>query len=94
GMTANARLITANREGVLLLPNGAITTDRQTGISTVNLLHRRSDGPPETETVTVAIGLRDSQYTQIIDGLSEGDEVLLGTLTIPVRTFNGPFGRG
>ena len=94
GMTANARLITANREGVLLLPNGAITTDRQTGISTVNLLHRRSDGLPETETVTVTLGLHDSQYTQIIDGLAEGDEVLLGTLTIPVRTFNGPFRRG
>lgn len=94
GMTANARLITANREGVLLLPNGAITTDRQTGASTVTLLHRRSDGLPETETVTVTIGLRDSQYTQIIDGLAEGDEVLLGTLTIPERTFNGPFRRG
>lgn len=93
GMTANARLITANREGVLLLPNSAIITDRQTGVSTVTRLHRTSDGPPETETVPVTIGLRDSQYTQIIDGLAEGDEVALGTLTVPVRTFNGPFGR-
>jgi multidrug efflux pump subunit AcrA (membrane-fusion protein) len=69
-MTANADLVTAERKDVLLVPNRAITADRETGTYYVN----RIDGE-HTEQVQVTIGLRDSQYTEIISGLQEGDSV-------------------
>lgn len=73
GMTANAELITANRKGVLLVPNRAITADRQAGKYYVNLV--QSDTVARTE---VTIGLRDRDYTEIISGLVKGDELVTG----------------
>jgi HlyD family secretion protein len=70
GMTANADLTTAERTDVLLVPNRAITADRETGTYYVN----RVDGE-QTERVQVTLGLRDSQYTEITTGLREGDSV-------------------
>ena len=72
GMTANANLITAQREDVLLVPNRAVNVDRQSGTYSVNLLV--DDG---SQAVPVTIGLRDSQYTQILDGLQAGDSLLI-----------------
>lgn len=74
GMTGNADLITAERHDVLLLANRAITTNFETGESFVNLV----DGGPDGETVTevrVTIGVRSGQYSEILDGLQEGDTV-------------------
>lgn len=92
GMTANASLVTFETDGILLVPNAAITEDRNAGIYSVNIITGEVEGIPQTETVNVAIGQRDSEYTQIIDGLSEGDEVLIGELEISEGGF-GPFGR-
>jgi HlyD family secretion protein len=72
GMTANAQLITAQRDQVLLVPNRAITADRQTGKYYVH----RVDGDTVAK-VEVTIGLRDDSYTEIKSGLSEGDKVAL-----------------
>jgi HlyD family secretion protein len=72
GMTANADLVTAERTNVLLVPNRAISADRETGTYYVNRVQGN-----ETSRVDVTIGLRDSQYTEIKDGLREGDEVSL-----------------
>lgn len=77
GMTANAQLITANREDVLLLPNQAITADRAAGSYFVQLVQGET-----TEQVEVTIGLRDRQYTQILSGLAEGDAVQIGANTL------------
>ncbi len=82
GMTANANLITNEKEGVLLVPNRAITPDRQAGTYSVNLL--KDDGT--TETVEITIGLRDNQYTQIADGLKDGDQLLIGN-DVPTVDF-------
>lgn len=88
GMTANAQLLTAQREDVLLVPNRAITADRQTGRFYVNLVRGE-----EIEEVEVTIGLRDNQYTQITSGLAEGDQLQIGGLESPFE--NGPpFGGG
>jgi HlyD family secretion protein len=81
GMTANADLITARREGVLLVPNAAITADRQAGTYTVHRVH--TDGT--VTSVEVTVGLKDSDYTQIVDGLANGDPVLLGQLSAPTQ---------
>ena len=75
GMTANAELITAERENVLLVPNRAITADRQAGKYYVNLVE--GDAMTKTE---VTIGLRDKDFTEITSGLEEGDELFIGEI--------------
>jgi HlyD family secretion protein len=78
GMTANASLTTATRQGVLLLPNAAINVDRTAGTYSVNLLRTDAGGRQTVEEVRVAIGLRDGDFTQITSGLQEGDQVVIG----------------
>ena len=85
GMTANANLITDEKEDVLLISNRAINADRQAGTYTVNVI--KEDGT--TEEVEVTIGLRDGQFTQITSGLEEGDEVMVGN-NIPTVEFGPP----
>jgi len=79
GMTANANLLTAQREDVLLLPSQAIIVDREAGRYYVDVVV--SDGADEAasavERVEVTIGLRDGENTQIVSGLQEGDRVRL-----------------
>ena len=70
GMTANASLITAEKENVLLVPNRAITADRQSGQYFVHQVQ----GDDVTK-VEVTIGLRDGNYTEITGGLAEGARV-------------------
>jgi len=72
GLTANAELITARREGVLLVPNRAIIANRQTGKYYVNL--KRGDQVTQIE---VQIGLRDNSYTEILSGLQAGDQLVV-----------------
>lgn len=72
GMTANARLITAARSDVLLVPNRAIAVDREAARYYVYLV----DGEDLAKT-EVTIGLRDSDYTEVRTGLSKGDQVAL-----------------
>ena len=81
GMTAEADLITAAKEGVLLVPNQAITPDRAAGTYTVNLVETNADGGITTRTVEVTIGLKDDDYTEITSGLQEGDRLALNVIT-------------
>jgi HlyD family secretion protein len=85
GMTANAELVTAQREAVLLVPNRAITADRATGTYTVN----RLEGDSVVE-VQVTIGLRDNRYTEIRGGLAEGDQVVIGEYEEVLDFTQGP----
>lgn len=84
GMTANARLITEEKLDVLLLPNRAIRADRQAGKYYVNV----PDGETTRE-VEITIGLRDGQNTQILSGLEEGDQVVIGVI-VPTVNFGPP----
>ncbi|MCB0033132.1 MAG: efflux RND transporter periplasmic adaptor subunit [Anaerolineales bacterium] len=83
-MTANAQLVTANREDVLLVPNRAITADREAGTYAVQLIQGE-----EVVEQTITIGLRDGQYTQVTSGLNEGDQILIGDIDAPRIEF-GP----
>ena len=92
GMTANADLITSENEDVLLVPNRAITADRQADQYFVNVL--QDDG--SFEQVEVVIGLRDGENTQIISGVNAGEVLAIGT-DLPTVRFGdgdggGPFG--
>jgi multidrug efflux pump subunit AcrA (membrane-fusion protein) len=95
GMTADAALQTAVNENVLLVPNAAINVDRSVGTYSVNLVKTDAGGNQSFEAVDITIGLRDSDYTQILSGLEVGDEVFVGTLpTEPEFGPGGGFGPG
>lgn len=89
GMTANASLETARRDDVLLAPNAAIQADRSNGTYSVTLVERDAQGSPTYQTVPVTIGLRDNRFTQIVSGVDEGDELLIGAIQP-----DSPFGPG
>jgi HlyD family secretion protein len=93
GMTANASLVTARRQGVLLVPNAAIMVDRQAGKYSVNLV---VDG--SVQEVEVTVGLHDDNYTQITSGLQPGDELWIGApesgSDLPGGGFFGNMRRG
>jgi multidrug efflux pump subunit AcrA (membrane-fusion protein) len=97
GMTADANLITASFSDTLLVPNRAINADREKGTYSVHLVVGE-----EIQDVTVTIGARDDQNTQITSGLNDGDEILIGD-NLPTQSFGpgqnnggegggGPFG--
>jgi HlyD family secretion protein len=85
GMTANADLITAQRENVLLVPNRAIIADRAENRYYVN----RIEGQ-EIVKVEVTIGLRDNTYTEVTTGLAQGDLVYIGTVDEGFGFAQGP----
>ncbi len=89
GMTANAELELARREGVLLVPNAAIQVDRTTGTYSVILVQTNEQGLPLYETVEVTIGLRDSDHTEVSSGIQAGDELLIPATTAD-SVFQGP----
>lgn len=95
GMTADANLVTAEKEDILLVPNQAIIANRTNGSYSVKVVVGE-----EIEEVPVTIGLRDARYTQITSGLQAGDELFIGSDS-PVFEFGsgppnggggGPFG--
>jgi macrolide-specific efflux system membrane fusion protein len=70
-MTANVTIAVATREDVLAVPNKAIR--REDGAKVVYVMQ---DGSPERRAVKT--GWKDSDYTEILSGLKEGEAVLLG----------------
>jgi len=75
GMTADARMITAQRENVLLVPSRAITADREANKYYVYLVE--GDTVAKSE---VTVGLRDRSFTEITSGLEEGDTLFVGEI--------------
>ncbi len=70
-MTTTVKIALDTRPGVLAVPRRALR--REGGRSFV--LCRRGD---TTERRFVTIGARDESYTEVTQGLAEGDEVLIG----------------
>jgi multidrug efflux pump subunit AcrA (membrane-fusion protein) len=69
GLTVTVSIIMDSRTSVLLVPNGAVTTE---GLqSFVEVVSASGD----TEKRVVSTGLSDWQYTEITDGLEEGEQV-------------------
>jgi len=88
-MAANAKIIVQTKENVLRVPLSAIQSQGE--VTFVRLL---KNGNPMQ--VNVTVGLSSDTETEIISGLSEGDEVITGTLSTgsqPSRSvFSGGFG--
>jgi multidrug efflux pump subunit AcrA (membrane-fusion protein) len=72
GLTATASIVVQQKEGVLMAPNRAIKVTRN--VRTVLV----KDGARELQK-EVAVGMSNDQFTEITDGLSEGDTVIIST---------------
>lgn len=86
GLTANVAIVTQQRSDVLLVPNRALRRSGRTQV--VEVL---ANGKTETRPVTTGLG--NDQVTEVVDGLSEGETVLIPatTTTQPrVGGFGGP----
>ena len=71
GLTITVSIIANEREDVLLVPNSAITTSgRQTYVQVLS-----PDGVLEKRSITT--GISNWQYTEVTDGLSEGEKVVI-----------------
>jgi len=80
GLTASVEIVVSQRNGVLLVPNRAIKTQGRQ--RTVEVL---VDGKPQTRPIRV--GMSNDQFTEVIEGLSEGEQVVIPTTTTaPPRT--------
>ncbi|MFP4201094.1 MAG: efflux RND transporter periplasmic adaptor subunit, partial [Clostridia bacterium] len=86
GMSADITAEVARREATLSVPAEAVTTSD--GTSTV-----RAVTDEGAEIRTVEIGLSDGVRTEILDGLSEGDEVIISSVEDEQGIFMGPRGR-
>ncbi len=71
GMTANANIVVGKKDNVLLVPNRAI---RASGSKRFVILSRPNG---ESQEVEVRLGLANDQETEVIEGLSEGQQVLI-----------------
>lgn len=80
GLTASVSIIVEQKNNVLLVPNGAIT--RQ---GTKNLVKVSQGGVIEEREVTT--GVSNWQYSEVIEGLNEGEKVIVpqGTRTSTTR---------
>jgi len=83
GMSVTVDIITAQRTNVILVPNNAIV--RKSGATYVSVI---KDGITEQRLVTC--GVSDWQNTEVIKGLSEGEEVLI----VKTSSSSNSFGRG
>ncbi len=70
GMNADVTIVTASRDDVLLIPERALRTVGERSFVTV----RTSDGDRDRE---VILGYRSQGDVEVVDGLSEGDVVVL-----------------
>ena len=79
GMTITLSLIVEERKDVLLVPNSAITMQGRQAYVQVLL----PDGTIEERAITT--GISNWQYTEVTEGLSEGEQVIVpqGTATTP-----------
>ncbi|MFC1847471.1 hypothetical protein ACFLW5_01475, partial [Chloroflexota bacterium] len=80
GLTVTVSIIVDEAINVLLIPNSAIASqDRQTYVQVISSSNT-------TEQRTIQVGITNGQFTEVIEGLSEGERIIVpqGTIaTIP-----------
>ena len=92
GMTANVSFVTASRRGVLLLPADAIKV--RGSRSYVLLAPVQPNGKPEEKEVKT--GMSDGKHTEVLDGVAEGDRLLVVRISTGGPSASSPlnpFGR-
>lgn len=83
GITARVRLIADKRTGVLRAPLGAIRTEEKEGAQSFFVFVSEKNKAAKK---VVKTGLSDDLYTEITEGLKEGDKVVSGPYRI-LRTL-------
>ncbi len=81
GMTIDASIITERKDSIVLVPNAAVQT--QGGQVFVEVMPFNSVQGRQSETpqaVPVEVGLSNELFTEIVNGLQEGDEVVTARL--------------
>ena len=73
-MTANAEILLDEHKGVLTVPENAVIYDNQKNASVEVPDKKQKDG---TRKVAVKVGLSNGSVTEILSGLSEGQQVVL-----------------
>jgi hypothetical protein len=79
GMSVTVTIVTEEKQDVLMVPNKAVS--RQGSDKVVKVLEG-----DKTETRVVKVGISNSQYTEIVEGLSEGEQVVISTTTTTTQT--------
>jgi hypothetical protein len=79
GLTVTVSIIIEERTDVLLVPNAAITIER--GQNYVQVVTASG----ATEERAIQAGISDYQFTEVIEGLAEGEQIIVpeGTATTP-----------
>jgi HlyD family secretion protein len=74
GMTANTEIVKEQQEDALLVPNLAIALDAETGRKYVD--RQTAAG---IQRVEIATGLTTDVYSEVLQGLQEGDQVVISS---------------
>lgn len=72
-MTAQVAIVLNQAENALCIPVSSLGKKQEGGKATVNLLTGE-----QAETRTVRVGISDNVWIQVLDGLREGEEVIVG----------------
>ncbi len=83
GMTANANVVVAKKENVLLVPNRAVRAVGNKRFVTIQ------KGPEQVEDIEVKLGLANDMETEVLSGLQEGQPLVVTVTsgTNPVSPF-------
>jgi HlyD family secretion protein len=73
-MTANAEIVLEERPGALIVPEAAVTYDARRNASVDVLDARERNG---RRRVSIKVGISNGTRTQVLDGLKEGDRLVL-----------------
>jgi HlyD family secretion protein len=87
-MTATATIIIDEKNDVLRVPNRALRRDGRQQV--VDVLG--ADGKPVARPVKT--GVQNDQFTEITDGLQEGEQIVIPTTTTRAPNVGGPGGGG
>jgi RND family efflux transporter MFP subunit len=74
-MTATVNIVVARRENVLAVPIDAVKQDAKGTMVTVMTGGPR--GQPQVKPVSVKTGISDGEHTEVLEGLKEGDVVVV-----------------
>jgi len=85
GMTANANIVVARKENVLLVPNRAVRATSAKRFVTI----QKADGT--TQEIEVKLGMANDLETEVVSGLNEG-QTLVVSFTQQNPFGGGPFG--
>lgn len=93
GLSVTVTIILQQRNNVLLVPAGAITTEgTRSYVQVVTSSGEGEEVEIETEKRTIQTGISDGNYTVVTEGLSEGETVLVPEATFEQGTGGGPPG--